>query len=122
MLSRAGLTLVEVLVALTLAALVLGTATVSVLGQQRAHARLRAVLDADAQISAAMTVLGEQLGMLNVRQDLMSGEARDSALQFRAPVASGIACAGSPGRPTPGADAVGSDPLPGAASRPRPGD
>ena len=122
MLSRAGLTLVEVLVALTLAALVLGTATVSVLGQQRAHARLRAVLDADAQISAAMTVLGEQLGMLNVRQDLMSGEARDSALQFRAPVASAIACAGWAGRTTLAADPAGSVPLLGVASLPRTGD
>lgn len=122
MLSRRGLTLVELLVALTLAALVLGTATASLLGQQRAHSRLRAVLDADAQISAAMMVLGQHLGMLDAGRDLTAGEARDSALQFRATVVSAIACAGRAGHTTLVADPVGSVPLRGIASLPRAGD
>ena len=121
MLKRPAASLAEVLVALVLAGIVLGAATASVLRQQRAHARIRSVSGADAQLRAATSVLALQLALLDRAGDLAPGEADDTALQFRSPVAASLACDRSAGSVTFVPDA-GSVALGGAASLPRAGD
>lgn len=123
MLNRRGLSLVELLVAASLAAVVFGAATTSLLRQQRSHARILAVTDGDAQSRAALLVAGAQLAMLDPRAgDLAAGEAEDSAIQFRALVASSFACATETGAATLLPDQGDTVPLGGSASAPRPGD
>ena len=119
-LRRRAVTLVELLVALTLAAMVLATATSSVLRQQRLHARIRAVSGADAQLRSATLVLAGQLSLLDpLAGDLTAGEAADSALQFRAAIAASLACRTETGAATLLPDSVA---LGGISSRPRAGD
>lgn len=123
MLRRRGLTLVELLVATVLAAIVLGAATSSLLRQQRSHARLSAVTGADAQSRAAMLVVGSELALLDpAAGDLADGEAYDSAIQFRSLVATSLACATDAGAATLLPDLTDSIPLSGATGDPRIGD
>jgi prepilin-type N-terminal cleavage/methylation domain-containing protein len=123
MLSRRGVTLVELLVALALAALVLGTATTSALRQQRSHATIISTVGADAQIRAATQVLAGQLALLDpLAGDLMPGEAEDSVVQIRAPVAVSIACQKEIGAATLLPNDTGSVSFGGAVSSPRAGD
>ena len=123
MLSRRASTLVELLVAFTLASIVLGSAATSVLRQQRAHARIASVSGSDAQLRAATSVLAGQLALLDpVAGDLASGEAADSVLQFRAPIASSLACDRSIGSATFLPDSAGAVTFGGVSSLPRPGD
>lgn len=94
--SRAGLTLVELLVALFLTGVVMGTATLSVLRQQRTRRHIGALAEADRQLSATMSVLAEELGHLDRDAgDLAAGEVRDTVIQARSPVLSSISCAPS---------------------------
>lgn len=119
-LRRRAATLVELLVALILAALVLATATSSVLRQQRVHARIRSVSGADAQLRAATLVLAGQLALLDpLAGDLSAGEAADSAVQFRAAIVSSLACITETGSATLLPDTAF---LGGMSSRPRVGD
>jgi len=123
MLNRRAATLVELLVALTLAGVVLGSATTSVLRQQRAHARIVAVSGSDAQLRAATSVLAGQLALLDpAAGDLAPGEADDSVLQFRSPVAASLACDRAIGSVTFLPDPAGTVTFGGAASLPRSGD
>lgn len=123
MLRRRGFTLVELIVALVLASLVLGIATTTTMRQQRLHSQIRSVADADAQLRAAMLILSAQLGMLDAGGgDLAAGEATDTALQFRAPVAISLSCALGIGAVTLHPDAAGEVPLGGDASLARTGD
>lgn len=123
MLSRRAATLVELLVALTLAGVVLGSATTSVLRQQRAHARIAAVSGSDTQLRAATSVLAGQLALLDpAAGDLVSGEADDTALQFRSPIAASLACDRSIGSVTFLPNPEGTVTFGGAASLPRSGD
>ena len=123
MLRRPAATLVELLVALTLAGIVLGSATTSVLMQQRAHARIVDVSSSDMQLRAATSLLAAQLALLDpAAGDLTSGEADDTALQFRAPIAASLACERSIGSVTFLPDPVGGVSYGGIASMPRPGD
>jgi prepilin-type N-terminal cleavage/methylation domain-containing protein len=118
-----GMTLVELLVALTLAAIVFGAATSSSLRQQRSHVNIIASTDADAQIRAATLVLAGQLDLLDpVAGDLVQGEAQDTAMQVRAPVAQSLACSREVGAATLLPDVVGSVGVGGAVSTPRTGD
>jgi prepilin-type N-terminal cleavage/methylation domain-containing protein len=120
---RVGFTLVELLVALVLAAVVLGTATISALRQQRTHIRIRATIDADGQTRAATQVLAGELSMLDpAAGDLVQGEASDTALQIRAPIANSIACQQETGSATFLPDVAGVVPLGGQVSLPRTGD
>ena len=90
---RAGATLVELVVSLTLAAIVLGTATASVLRQHRTTRVVTGEAAASAQLRAATGALSAELGVLSgAGGDLAPGEARDTALQLRALVVTGIAC------------------------------
>jgi prepilin-type N-terminal cleavage/methylation domain-containing protein len=123
MLRCRGVTLVELLVALVLATVVLTVATGSALRQQRTHAHILAVSDVDAQLHAAMLVLSNQLATLDAGAgDITAGEALDSALQFRAPIATSIACRSAPGSTTLHPDSSTATPLGGATSAVRTGD
>ena len=122
-LSRRASTLVELLVAFTLAGVVLGSATASVLRQQRVNARILAVSGSDAQLHAATSVLAVQLALLDpAAGDLSPGQADDTVLQFRSPVATSIACERSIGSVTFLPDPAGAVTLGGTASLPRTGD
>ena len=123
MLIRRAFTLVELLVALMLASLVLGIATTASLRQQRVHSRIQAVAGVDAQLRAAMLLLTGQLTMLDAAAgDLVAGEATDTALQFRAPIAVSLSCAPGVGAVTLRPDAAGEVALSGGASLARPSD
>lgn len=93
MLNRRATTLAELLVALTLAGVVLGTATSSVLRQQRTAMRLGAGSTVAEQLHAGSTLAIAQVALASARAgDLVAGQASDTALQLRATIASGIAC------------------------------
>jgi hypothetical protein len=90
---RGGATLAELLVALTLAAIVLGAGTGSLLRQQRTAAHLAGSASSGSQLRAATGVLSAELSMLAQGVgDLAPGEARDTSLELRGFVAAGIAC------------------------------
>ena len=90
---RAGVTLVELLVALTLAAVVLGSATSVLLRQQRTAAALGSSVATDAQLRIATGALAAELAVLSASVgDLVAGEASDTSLQLRSLVARGVAC------------------------------
>ena len=93
MLSRAGTTLVELLVALGLAAVLLAAATGSMLRQQRA-ARWVAVLGAaESQAAHVIHLLPDELALLDATVgDVVPAQASDSAIELRAVVASAVAC------------------------------
>lgn len=107
---RRGASLAELLVALTLAGVVLGTAASSLLRQQRTASSLSRTAGGDAQRRAALGALSVELGALTAGSgDLEPGQASDTALQFRTLVASGLACG----------DAVGSATFVGEGEEPR---
>jgi len=117
------MTLVELVVAVVLAAIVLGTATATSLRQQQSHASLLSSTDTDAQIRAATLVLAGQLELLDpLAGDLVQGQAEDTALQVRAPVAQSIACRREVGSATLLPDTPGAVSLGGSTSTPRTGD
>ena len=88
-----GASLVELLVALTLAAIVLGTATSTVLRQWRTTSELGGAAVREAQLRAATGALAAELSALAAASgDLVAGEARDTALQLRTLVAADMAC------------------------------
>lgn len=96
--TRRGATLAELVAALTLAAIVLGTATSSVLRQQRSASRLVNEAAGDAQVRAALGSLVAELGALSAGLgDLVPGEASDTAVQLRGVVAGGLSCADAVG-------------------------
>lgn len=90
---RTGATLVELVVSLTLSAVVLGAAASSVLRQHRTTRVVAGEATTTAQLRAATGALSAELAVLSVAGgDIVLGEARDTALQLRALVAAGIAC------------------------------
>lgn len=90
---RHGTTLVELLVALTLAAILLGSATAVLLRQQRTAVALGSSAATDAQLRGTTGALAAELAVLSAAAgDFEKGEARDTALQLRSLVARGIAC------------------------------
>ena len=123
MLNRPGVTLVELIVSLTLAAAVLGTASASLLRQQHTGVRIRAESAADAQLRGSTMVLAWQVGLLQPAEgDLDPLQAQDSALQFRAPVATSFACGTDIGAATFAPDPPGRVALGGAVASVHPGD
>jgi hypothetical protein len=121
MLKHSGATLVEMIVALTLTGLVFGSATVSFLRQQQTHRLARLTTGADAQLSAAMTIINTELSVLDREADLVASEARDTAIQFRAPIGFTVACTLGTGMLTLAHD-TGASPLVALASPPKAGD
>ena len=90
---RRGATLVELVVALTLSAVVLGAATSSVLRQHRTTRVVAGEAASTAQLRAATGALSAELSVLSrAAGDIVSGEARDTALQLRALVVAAISC------------------------------
>lgn len=93
MLRRRGASAAEAIVALVLGALVLGAATSSLLRQQRTTVALDHGVQGAQQLHAATALLVAQLELAAPGAwDLRAGEVRDTALQLRATVASGVAC------------------------------
>ncbi|MEO8335299.1 MAG: hypothetical protein ABI664_10020 [bacterium] len=120
---RRGISLAELLVALVLASLALGAATSSSLRQQHSHASIIATTDSDAQIRAATMVLAGQLDLLDpIAGDIVQGEAQDTAIQVRAPIAQSIACQREIGAATLLPYVVGSIAVGGHVSTPHTGD
>ena len=90
---RIGATLVELVVALSLSAIVLGAATSSVLRQHRTTRVVTGEAATTAQLRAATGALSGELSVLSRGAgDIVAGEVRDTALQFRALVVAGLAC------------------------------
>ena len=93
MLTRAGSSLVELLVALGLAAVLLAAATGSMLRQQRSARWVGAFGAVESQASHAVRLLPDELALLDAAAgDVASGQASDSTLELRAVVASAVAC------------------------------
>ena len=98
-LNRRGITLLELLVAMTLAAVLLGAAGTTVFRQRHEGARATARSSAESQLRAALAAIPMALqGLTPSAGDLAPGEARDTALQIRAPVAYGVACDSAAGQ------------------------
>jgi len=92
-LSRRGATLIELLVATTLAAVVLGAATSTFLHERRDADAHASTIRAESQLAAALGLLQAAFDGLSAGAgDLVAGEARDTAIQLRTVVGSGVAC------------------------------
>ncbi len=90
---RRGASLVELLVALVITAVVLAVATGSLLRQQRTSRALSVIGAANAQLRAGTSLLPAQLALLSpATSDLAVGQIRDTALQFRSAIATGVSC------------------------------
>jgi prepilin-type N-terminal cleavage/methylation domain-containing protein len=88
-----GITLPELLVAMTLAAVLLGAAGSTLLRQRRQGDLASARSSAESQLRVALAAIPAALqGLAPSAGDFAPGEARDTALQIRAVVAYGIAC------------------------------
>lgn len=123
MLARRGTTLVELLVAMTLAAVVLSAATGTFVRQRRAASVHTSRARADAQLRAALGELQVALsGTSTAAGDLVAGEARDTAIQLRSLVASAVACESGAGQATIAANDTGATRASAFASSPRAGD
>lgn len=119
--ARAGATLAELLVALTLTAIVLGTGTSSLLRQRRTATAIGGQATSSAQLRAATGALRAELSALGQGTgDLVPGEARDTSLQLRMLVVAGIACGDAEGSATFADDDEGVSVL--SASAPKAGD
>ena len=93
MLRRAGSSLVELLVALGLAAVLLTAATGSMLRQQRATRWVGVLGAAESQASHAVRLLPDELALLDAAAgDVVPGQATDSTLELRTVVASTVTC------------------------------
>jgi prepilin-type N-terminal cleavage/methylation domain-containing protein len=91
--ARAGLSLVELLVALSLGGIVLGVAAGSMLRQQRAVRWVEGLSGAELQLRPVLQLLAEELSQLDASGgDLAPGQASDSSLQLRAVVAASLSC------------------------------
>jgi type II secretory pathway pseudopilin PulG len=90
---RRGATLLELLVAMSLATIVLATASRSVLRQRRSGSWLTAHFRSEQQLRAGATELSAALmDLAPGAGDLSAGETRDTALQVREAMATGFAC------------------------------
>lgn len=92
MLTRRGTTLAELMIALVLGAIVLGIATTSVLRQQRVTLELTTAAQSATQLRLATAVIQAQVA-LHGPDDVMVHASADTALQLRATIAVGAACA-----------------------------
>ena len=121
--SRRGATLAELLVAITLAAIVLGVASATVLRQRRSADGQLAGERVESQARAALDELQAVLADVSpAAGDLASGEARDTAMQIRAVVGSGVACDSGVGQVTFAAEDTTDNRAGGLAVAPRIGD
>ena len=92
-LRRAGVTLVELLVALSLGGLVFAVATGSLLRQQRAVRWVDGLTGAELQLRPVLRLVADVLDPLDASAgDLAAGQASDSSLELRAVVAASLTC------------------------------
>ena len=116
MLTRAGSSLVELLVALGLAAVLLAAATGSMLRQQRSTHWVNAFGAAESQAGHAVRLLPEELALLDAAAgDVVPGQASDTTIELRAVVASAVACDSATNLVTLAPDAAAVPPLGGIA-------
>jgi prepilin-type N-terminal cleavage/methylation domain-containing protein len=121
-LRRAGLSLVELLVALALGGIVMAAAASSMLRQQRGVRWIEGLTGAELQLRPVLRLLTDELSLLDAGAgDLAAGQASDSSLQLRTVVAASLAC-DSAGVLTLLPDTGVSPPLAGLARPPEPGD
>lgn len=123
MLTRRGVTVVELLVAMTLAAVVLGSATSTLVRQRRRADDQASRARADSQLRAVLGELEAVLaGLAPAAGDLVAGEARDTAVQLRTVVASAMACDSGAGHVLLAADDTSGGRTSGFAATPKIGD
>ena len=123
MLARRGATLVELIVAIALAAVVLAAATGTFVRQRRGASDHASRARAESQLRAALGELQVALaGVTPSAGDLAPGEARDTAIQLRTMVASAVACDSGVGQVTMPANDTSATRTSGFASNPRVGD
>jgi hypothetical protein len=92
-LSRRGASLVELLVAIALGALVLGSAAGGLLRQQRAAGWVGALAGGEGQMRPISQVVRGDLGALDPSSfDVATGEATDTSLQMRAVIGASVVC------------------------------
>lgn len=116
MLSRAGSSLVELLVALGLAAVLLAAATGSMLRQQRTARWVGAFGAGESQASHIVRLLPDELALLDAATgDVIAGQASDSSVELRAVVASALTCDSATNTVTLAPDAGTAPPLSGVA-------
>jgi len=115
-LRRAGNSLVELLVALGLAAVLLAAATGSMLRQQRSARWVGAFGAAESQAGHALRLLPDELALLDAAAgDIVAGQASDTTLELRAVVASAVTCDSATNVVTLAPDAAAMPPLGGVA-------
>lgn len=119
---RAGLSLVELLVALSLGGIVLAAAASSMLRQQRGVRWIERLTGAELQLRPVLRLLTDELSLLDAGAgDLAAGQASDSSLQLRVAVAASLAC-DSGAALTLLPETVASPPLAGLSRPPEAGD
>jgi prepilin-type N-terminal cleavage/methylation domain-containing protein len=122
-LMRRGVTLVEVLVALTLGGVVLAAAGGSMLRQQRAARWVEGLNGAELQSRPALRALPDALSQLDAGSgDIAAGQASDSTLQIRSVVATSLTCDTATANVTLLPSSVSALPLGGEARMPAAGD
>jgi hypothetical protein len=92
-LRRAGTSLAELLVALSLGGIVLSVAASSMLRQQRGARWIEGLTGAELQVRPVMRLLADELSSLDASAgDVAPGQASDTSLQLRALVAASLSC------------------------------
>lgn len=123
MLRRRGATLLELLVAMVLAAVLLGAASSTLVRQRRSASAQASRVRAESQLRAALGELEMALeGLSPAAGDLAAGEARDTALQLRTVIASAVACDSAIGSATFASADTSADRASGLAAAPKAGD
>jgi prepilin-type N-terminal cleavage/methylation domain-containing protein len=122
-LSRRGTTLVELLVALVLSAVLLGVASSTLLRHQRAAHWVGASSAAESQVRHVARLLSGELALLDAESgDIAAGQANDSSLELRAVVVSALTCDSATNVVTLAPAGAVAPPLSGVARAPAPGD
>jgi type II secretory pathway pseudopilin PulG len=121
-LRRGGTTLVELLVALALCAVLLAAASGSLLRHQRSAHRVGALAAAESQTRHALRLLAGELAALDPAAGDIAPGATDSTLELRAVVASALVCDSADSAGTLAPVGGGATPLGGLARAPAPGD
>lgn len=90
---RRGVTLVELLVALSLGGLVLAVAVGSMLRQHRGVRWVEGLTGAELQLRPTLRLVAEELEPLDpAAGDLAAGQASDTAIEIRAVIAASLTC------------------------------
>ena len=90
---RRGYTVVEMIVAVSVGALVVGLGATLAFRHQRFHRDLTVVAERTGQLTQVMALLPVSLRAIAPGEgDIAPGAARDTALEFRATIGSGVVC------------------------------